>query len=131
MDDPKLLQHVITLAFVAMGLMASVIGWFLRKDYSRIEDQLKEEKKAREQELSNERTARAKDKHDLRDELATEVGARHALEVRIASDYVNTDRMEKALGQALGPLNESIKGFRDTLKLIFEKLDNKVDKGRG
>ena len=126
-EDPKILQHVITLAFFAIGALLSVVGWFLRKDYTRIEDQLKEERLTRERELSNERTACAKDKHDLRDELGKESLARHALEVRIASEYVS----HPALERALAPLTEAIAGLRTTTTSIFNKLDGKADKRGG
>lgn len=113
-----------TIVAALIGLLLGTIGWFLRKDYLRIEKQVEDERARRETELKNEREARAKDKHDLREEIQTADGRRQALEVKIAGEYVNDNR----LIAALQPLTESVDRFRDDIKELFTKVDGKQDK---
>jgi hypothetical protein len=82
---------------LAVGILLAIIGWFLRKDYERIEAGLKATNERLEQELKNERDARAKDRHELRDELNAERLQRHAFEVAVAKEYVSSAELEKAL----------------------------------
>jgi DNA anti-recombination protein RmuC len=121
--DPMLAAIVASL----IGLLLGIIGWFLRKDYARIEAGLKATNERLEQELKNERDARAKDRHELRDELNAERLQRHAFEVAVAKEYVSSAELEKALQ----PFSRTLEGFRETLGKVFDKLDTKADKHRG
>lgn len=127
MNDPGLLFQVILLAFAAIALLLSVIGWFLRKDYKRMEDGLAAESGKRETELKNERDARGKDRHELRDEINAERIARHAFELKVTAEYPNMAR----LGEALSPFKEAIDSMRADQRELFDRLHGKEDKRRG
>lgn len=143
-------MHVDPVAVTAVScliaLLIGIIGWFVRKDYTRLESGLREERDARikevkeeraarelaldkerarvDAELKNERDARAKDKHDIRDELARESALRQQLEVKIASEYVNDER----LARALDPLTQAMGRFRDDIKELFTKVNERGDR---
>lgn len=119
---PELLWSVIGFLVVTM---IAVIGWFIRKDYKRLEDGLQEERRAREQELKNEREARGKDRHDQRAELMDEVARRHAFELKVTLEYPNMGR----LGETLLPLKEAVDQMRADQRELFSLVHTKQDKG--
>jgi hypothetical protein len=113
------------IAFLLVGML-SVIGWFIRKDYARIEVGLQEEQAEREREMEKEREERGRDRHSLRDEIAAEAGLRHAFELRVAREYINTER----LTEALAPFKGAIDQMRQDQRELFDRLHGKQDKMR-
>lgn len=105
-------------------LFLAVIGWFIRKDYQNLTEGLRN---VRELDLKNEREARAKDRHDLREEIAVEREMRHAFELRVVGEYPNMARMT----EALVPLTKAIEDMRENLRELFELVHTKEDKHRG
>lgn len=126
---PEVAWSVIGALVVAL---LAVIGWFVRKDYLALQDALRQ---IREQDLKNEREARAKDRAELRTALDTERELRHAemtaereerhrLELRVEREFVNTVRMT----EALAPFKEAIDSMRADQRELFDRLHGKVDK---
>lgn len=102
-------------------LLVSVVGWFLRKDYMGLEEALRV---IRDQDLKNERDARARDRHDLRGEISAAHDLIHQLELRLEREFVNAERM----GQALAPLRDAIEGMQRDQRELFDRLHGKQDK---
>lgn len=105
-------------------LLVSVIGWFLRKDYKALEDSLRS---IRESDVKNQLDARAKDRHDLRDEISTDRALIYKLELRMEREFVNVQRMR----EALAPLKEVIEAMQRDQRELFNRLYGKQDKPSG
>lgn len=105
--------EIATIAGTVILLLIALVGWFAQHNYQKMEQDLEEERKAR-----------AIDRHNSRDEVQRVVSDLSQFKFRVAEDYVS----ERALEQALRPLTEGIHRVEGTIKDLFIELKSKADK---
>jgi hypothetical protein len=98
------------------SLLLGILGWLGRRQIERLERDVENEGKAREE-----------DRHNLRNQINA-VGARLSeFELTVAKECINKDRLR----EALQPLTDQMAFFRGDIKELFTRVDGKQDKVRG
>lgn len=109
------------------GGLAGMAWWFVRQ----LNDAVKEERRAREAALKEERDGREEDRHALRNELVKVDGRVTQHELKVAREYVTTSDLTHALEVALRPIGDGMGRLERAVERIFQSLDGKQDKHAG